>query len=300
MSYQKYLLIAQRSGEHYALGVYLGHKGLYYFTQMEEHAETIPLHQLLHYQDCLMCSFEDRELLTAEDRKQIKDIGLSFRGRNAWPMFRRYEPGYHPWYINQEECVFLTQSLRQTLFVIEKVRSGSFGVDTEHGKNIVRYGKEKDGNLEWFSKGVKLGYPTVSYKPVEINDDMLIRKIKKAGTRDDIVIQTDICYMPSPVQEEKHERPYYPRIFILADKKSGMIMDYEMYRDINEDADVALHKLINSCLIDGAPSEIQVGSEMMVAIFEDLCKKTGIKLKKVKRLPEIEQFIEGLYTFTRG
>lgn len=46
----------------------------------------------MHYQDCLMCSFEDRNELAGADRKQIKDLGLTFRGKNAWPMFRRMDP----------------------------------------------------------------------------------------------------------------------------------------------------------------------------------------------------------------
>ncbi len=66
-----------------------------------------------------MCSFEDRDLLSNEDRKQIKDLGLAFRGKNAWPVFRQYEPGYNPWFINDEECIFLTHALRQTLFVAD-------------------------------------------------------------------------------------------------------------------------------------------------------------------------------------
>ena len=174
-----YCSVMGRGGEHYALGVYLGNEGIFGFYNLMENADAIPRHQALHFQNCLMCSFEDRDLLANEDRKQIKTLGLSFRGRNAWPMFRWFEPGYNPWFINQEECIFLTHALRQTLFVATNVMTGQLRMDMEQGKTILRYSEEKDGKLEWYSKEVQLAFPTVSYSPVKITDDVLIQKIKK-------------------------------------------------------------------------------------------------------------------------
>jgi len=104
--------------------------------------------------------------------------------------------------------------------------------------------------------------------------------------------------MPSAVQENKRERPYFPRIFIIVDKKSGQVLDFETYESIDEDGNVTLNKLINMCLGSGVPIEIQVRSEKMVAILEDFCKKTGIKLKFVKGLPYIDHMLEEMaYSF---
>ncbi|PLR75973.1 hypothetical protein CU633_18065 [Bacillus sp. V3-13] len=287
-----YCSIMGRGGEHYALGVYLGDEGIFGFYNLMENSDTIPDHQVLHFQNCLMCSFEDRDQLANEDRKQIKTLGLSFRGRNAWPMFRRFEPGYNPWFINQEECIFLTHALRQTLFVATNVMTGQLRMDMEQGKTILRYSEEKDGKLEWYCKEIQLAFPTVSYSPVTISDDVLIQKIKKAGSMGDVSLQADTCYMPSAVQENKDKRPYFPRIFILAEQKSGQVLDFEIYGSVRDDANVTLNKLIGMCLEKGIPKEIQVRSEAMAAILDDFCKKAGIKLKVVKRLSGIDQVIE--------
>ena len=287
-----YCSIMGRAGEHYALGVYLGNEGIFGFYHLMEHADSIPSHQALHYQNCLMCSFEDRDLLSVEDRKQIKDLGLSFRGRNVWPMFRRYEPGYHPWYINEEECIFLTHALKQTLFVAGNVLAGQLEMDMEQGKTILRYSEENGSKLEWHSKKVQMKFPTVSYSPVKINDDILIQKIKMAGSMGNVSLQVDTLYMPSAVQENKGERPYYPRVFILAEQKSGQILGFEMYQSVSDDANVTLNKLMDICLENGIPKEIQVRSEAMEAILGDFCKKTGTKLKVVKRLSAIDQMMK--------
>ena len=289
-----YCSVMGKGGEHYALGVYLGDEGIFGFYHLMENADTIPSHQAIQFQNCLMCSFEDREQLANDDRKQIKTLGLSFRGRNAWPMFRRYESGYYPWVINQEECIFLTHALRQTLYVANDLMAGRLKMDMEQGKTILRYSEEKDGELKWYSKKIQLSVPTVKYKPVVINDDMLIRKVKKASSMGDITLQLDVCYMPSPVQEDKDERPYFPRVFIIAEQNSGLILDFEMYQSIDDDANVTLNKLIGICLEKGIPKEIKVRNESMVAILDDFCKKTGIKLKTVKRLSSVDQFIKEL------
>ncbi|MDN5312769.1 MAG: hypothetical protein PWQ68_1742 [Thermoanaerobacteraceae bacterium] len=44
--------------------------------------------------------------------------------------------------------------------------------------------------------------------------------------------------MPSPVRES-NERPYYPRLYVVADTKSGSIIDYEVYKNAKDDADVS-------------------------------------------------------------
>ena len=58
-----------------------------------------------------MASFEDRKLLQKEDFQLINKIGLKFSGPNSWPLFRSYRPGYHPWYLTNEEARYLTLCL---------------------------------------------------------------------------------------------------------------------------------------------------------------------------------------------
>lgn len=162
-----YCSVMGRIGQHYALGVYLGEKGLAGFFELLEKAAGTPYHQALHYQDCLMCSFEDREQLDKADRAQIKALGLSFRGRNAWPMFRRYEPGYLPWFINQAECIFLTHALRQTLIAAEEINEEKWDIDFEQGETILRRSREKNGELQWYSEKIQVNFPKVTYSPVK-------------------------------------------------------------------------------------------------------------------------------------
>lgn len=82
--------------------------------------------------------------------------------------------------------------------------------------------------------------------------------------------------------------------FVVADRATGMIIDFEIYENMQDDVDVAINKLINLCLENGAPGDIQIRSERMEAIFGDFCQKSGIKLKRVKRLSRVDKLLKEL------
>jgi hypothetical protein len=64
-----YCSIMGRVGENYALGLYLGNEGIFGFYHLMDHADSIPTYKMLDYQNCLMCSFEDRDFFTNDDKE---------------------------------------------------------------------------------------------------------------------------------------------------------------------------------------------------------------------------------------
>jgi hypothetical protein len=84
-------------GEHFAVAVYIGAKGLqgFWIAHSGDENPFIPAEVILETFH-LQASFEDRNMLRKDDRDIIKQLGLKFRGRNEWPMFRSYRPGFVP------------------------------------------------------------------------------------------------------------------------------------------------------------------------------------------------------------
>ena len=83
-------------GELYALAVYLGTEGLEGYLKIRSEEISLSDIDMLHIQKCLMASFEDRNFLQKPDLQVVKKLNLKFRGRNLWPLFRSYRPGYLP------------------------------------------------------------------------------------------------------------------------------------------------------------------------------------------------------------
>jgi hypothetical protein len=101
-------------GEHLSIAVYLGARGLNGFWQMQELGPRLTPEFVLQVPQ-IQGSFEDREDITAEDRKVMKQLSLKFRGGQAWPQFRSFRPSCIPWYLEKDEAALLTCALEQIL-----------------------------------------------------------------------------------------------------------------------------------------------------------------------------------------
>lgn len=288
-----YCSVMGKSGQHFALGVFLGEAGLFGFAELMGRGE-ISDSQVMYHLNHLMCSFEDRGLLDKKDHEVIKGLGLTFRGKKGWPLFRHYEEGFLPWYLSAEHCSFLTMALQQTLQVTEDYRRGRLKLDFEQGTTVLRRCKEDNGILRWVSEEFKVRIPLLSYSPLQFRNELFLQRLKKVHRNTAFVLQAETCYLPLTVQEETDEKPYFPRAFFLADGASGMILDYSMYRRAKDDVEQVLNGLQDLFLEKGIPRQIQVRPGKMAAILEDFCEKADVDLKVVPDLPLIEEFIRGI------
>src|SRR5919199_91997 len=133
-------------GEHYAVSLYLGSKGLYEFWVFEEIGHLASPEGLLEIPQ-LQASFENRNELHNKDREVIKELGLKFRGRHAWPMFRSYRPGFAPWFVEAEEARFLTYALDQLLDVAPRFREDPSLLESSDESYLVRAPRREGGTL---------------------------------------------------------------------------------------------------------------------------------------------------------
>ncbi|MBW3625638.1 MAG: hypothetical protein KY468_19770 [Armatimonadetes bacterium] len=142
-----YCCVMGNLGEHYALAVYRGSEGLDgYLCMQQGYVPEDPL-DALAMQYALMASFEDREAMSKEDRQVMKELGLKFRGRNAWPQFRSYRPGYQPWYLTGEEARFLALALDQSVEVAVRIQGDPDLLErVPEGHVLVR---TRDAGGEW-------------------------------------------------------------------------------------------------------------------------------------------------------
>jgi hypothetical protein len=110
-------------GEHLSVAVYLGTEALFSFWNLDpDNMDTMPEQLLLIPQ--LQLSFEDRDQLEPKDRATIKELGLKFRGRQAWPMFRSFRPGYFPWHLDAAEVRLFIPCLGKPKMFFERFSGG--------------------------------------------------------------------------------------------------------------------------------------------------------------------------------
>jgi hypothetical protein len=107
-------------GEHFLVAVYRDLEAFYRMRRLTPDDIRHDPAQILNIPH-LQASFEDRGFVEAQDHRIIKELGLRFRGENAWPVFRSYRTGYHPWYLEPEEVLRLSVALEQLLDVAPRL-----------------------------------------------------------------------------------------------------------------------------------------------------------------------------------
>jgi hypothetical protein len=280
-----YCCVVGALGEFLGLVVYLGTEGLESYLKIQ--GSESPEEDDLSTGKCLTASLEDRKTLQKPDLEVIKRLGLRFRGTKSWPLFRSYEPGYYPWYLNQRQVRFLTHALTQAADVTLRIKQSRVLLSgSEDGRYLVRVAEQNGPELQWRDEwlapasleGTKCGVP--------VPDELRLQRIKKRDVRQAGIWEIDFSLVPMPIQEG--HRPFYPLCLLIVDQSSGFVL-----RSHLESKDLHGPEFQNQMLsaieeISLLPQEIWVKRDEVFQLFEPLTSRLGLKMKRVKRLKEVE------------
>src|SRR5829696_5721591 len=254
-------------GEHYAVSLYLGSEGIHGFLDLQEMGPFADPGDLIQVPQ-IQASFEDRVELDKRDREVIKELGLKFRGRNAWPMFRSYRPSLFPWFLEAGEVRFLSCALEQLEDVAPR-----------------------------FREDASMGVPPLDAPPIEI--EMEVPKIEALGRlpRGEVRLEVDFFMFPAPVQDEG-DRPYFPHMLLVVDAGSGMVLGSDLLAP--HPSPEAMWGRVPETLADQlfavelAPEKISVDSALLFDLLEPLASEAGFDLKLSPSLPGLEPARENL------
>jgi hypothetical protein len=295
-----YCCVMGRAGEHFALAVYLGTEGLEGYLKIQSGEIPLSSTDVLHLQNCLMASFEDRKFLQKKDLQVIKTLGLEFRGRNSWPLFRSYRPGYYPWYLSSDEAKYLTLALRQTIDVSLRFKNDPemFNPPTENQYLVWVPEEEKDG-LRWGDEWLQprpLEEAKIVAQPLDENQ---LERINRTITQRQGIWEIDSFYSPEAVKE-KEERPYFPLVILWIEHHSGLILNCHLAKLTEGVSNIPEQFLKLAENIKSLPQEILVKKEETFELLEPITCKLGIKLRSVKRLIAIEEAQNSMFEFFIG
>lgn len=291
-----YCVVLGSMGEVFALAVYRGTEGLEGITRIHTGMIELELEESIQVQNCLIASFEDRNDLQEQDREVIKKLGLKFRGRKEWPLFRSLQPGYVPWFINKEEGAFLIVALQQAREVVLRVKEKPNLLATPSEEHyFVRTAEKKGRKISWSDCYMK-PHPIVQEEPLPYNvDELRLKRIKKAATRRDIVLEVDFFYAPYPVQEKKGQRPFFPYLCLWVDRNSGLVLKHSLagHKELEP---VFRDNFINLLEdIQAIPSALLVRQEQARKILEPLAGGLGIEISMLKRLKKMDEVRESMF-----
>lgn len=272
-------------GEHYSVAVYLGRKGLYKFWSFQKRGSEGTAEDLLEIPQ-LQASYENREELTKEDREVIKGLGLKFRGRQAWPLFRSYRPGYFPWYVERDEARMLACALEQVTEVAPRLRENKSLLASRNGDSyLVRVYREG----EWIDEMIEIlpPEPTTISVPMDVEALVALKRVRRQVEN----MEIDFFMLPARIGE-RGKRPACAYALLVVESSSGMILGNEllgpeptieeMYGQIPVKM---VHLLARTGLV---PREVKVQSELLYGLLQPLGEELGFRIRHARRLPNLE------------
>jgi hypothetical protein len=282
-------------GEHLAVAVYLGAEGLYSFWGFQQVADSAPPEALLEMPH-LQASFEDRGELSTKDRDVIKELGLRFRGRQEWPMFRSYRRGYLPWYLEAPEARTLTYALEQAVEVALRFKEDPGMLDpSDEESYLVRVPREVRGNMVWEDEVMKV--PPLEPEPIPIVMDVQALEWVKQLPRGEHTLEVDLFVFPARIQE-KGARPYFPHILLMVESDRGLILGNELLAPepgLVEMWGLVPMKVVHQLARIGTlPREIKVRSFQLLALLKLLEEELDVEVKAAPRLRSLDQAKEAL------
>ncbi len=291
-----FVSIMGQLGEHYALALYLGADGLYRFWEMEMEPERDTSPDTLLAVPELQISFEDRDQLNPEDRTVIKELGLKFRGRQAWPLFRSYRPGFFPWYLEPAEARFLAYAVEQAIDVAPRFREDPSLLEPPGEYTyLVRVPHQEGETLVWEDQ--VLAVPPEEPEPVRIPMDMQALEAAKELPRMAHVLEVDFSVLPIRIGE-KGARPRYPYLLLLVDGDVGFIYGSE-FLEVETTVEatwgmVPLTLVRHFINLKMAPQRVRVTSPMLAQVLAPLAHELGFDILLQDKMPALDEARESL------
>ena len=284
-----YCCVMGAEGEHMALALYVGNKGLDSFRIIQE-SGGVGVHRLKSYetmlsQDCLQCAFENKDMLSAEElsavRSYASEHGITLRGANAFPQFLRYYPASYPWTVSEEEDVRrLCAALESALEVGKQVESADkvelgFWEGPAYGRTIPMLTRSGEG-FSWSTHRLPPKQPVQYPEPV-MGDDILLARLRRAGKRSGIWV-CDVVMMPKPILEDDASVPVFPYTLLAASYETEQALPTEVVPDYDSGCEILLRSLGRQMLEHGVPREIRVVDKRTYALLRNLASALRIRL----------------------
>jgi len=317
-----YCCVLGRFGEVYGLVVYLGSPGLEQHHKIQSGKMHAGSPDFAYNQNCLTAWFGARGDLDNTDLKVIKEVGLKFRGSNAWPQFRSMQPGYFPWYLSESEAKYLILCLEQSRQVALLFKNNPACL-TAPAKSLyfVRVPAKMAGNSvsdspsSDLSPGQQSLFPVAgearvrqwetrwlspapvvktAVKPFPL-DEVRLQRIKKNSQSHNGAWEVDAFFTTEPVAGDN--RPFFPYTFLCADHDSGFILSTVLAEPATWETEfpksfldsVEQHKLL--------PATLSLRKEELRELFIPLATQLGFKVELTKKLPAVDHAKRELLKF---
>jgi hypothetical protein len=280
-------------GEHLAVCVYPGIEAITQFRAVlkldnptAEDVLEIPQHQMV---------FEDRAHLDPDERRRPKELGLSFRGAQAWPRFRTYSPGFLSYPSSSEDLGVVRIAIEQLLEIAERFQREAPWVPEHPNVYLVR---EQDGAGVW--RDSRRTIPPAD-PPRYIGALSEAEAAQWAALRlGEGGLELDCFLLMTPIWTGK-AHPFYPYLLLGLDTASGAVLFHDSLT-VDDTVQEMFGRIPGRLVakytqLGYRPEEIVVRPGRLATLLETVAGRLSIPIRTRRNLPCLDPAKESFIAF---
>ncbi|MDQ0157099.1 plasmid pRiA4b ORF-3 family protein [Robertmurraya andreesenii] len=291
-----YCSIMGALGEEFGLAAFIGQDGLAFLKGIV--AGSVINEDAIYQNHSIVLSFCNRDELTPDDYNLIKQAGFTFRGHKKWPMFRSLVPGYYPWLLSSEEVESFAIVLERALDICRRVKDGLIieGFH-EEGECLAQSAVEISKTLNWQDTHILLKANEVEAEPSDFHiSELDLQRIKTKNKKFNVPLEIGMFYSLGPVQDQPSERPYFPLVFVAAERKNGMIVHHELLRPEEREKNIQSIFVQLGEKLEAVPREVWITRELHL-ILKPVLERLKISVVEIENQPIIQEIKKSMQQF---
>jgi hypothetical protein len=272
-------------GREFGLAVFMGDEGFESYRRLQSGEIDPDSFEAAAMMRSLSLILSARDDLDDEDYEVTRSLGLRFRGKKAWPLFRSVEPGWLPWFLDRDEARFLALALEMTLEVLDRVKDQMISLVNYEDKDLVLTLRLR--RSIWRDEWKRPPTPEPEKGLSESLKAPRLDRVRLSSGKPSGSWEIDVFPAPGALASTSG-RLYYPHISIAVDRPSGVVIGFDVTGPTN-DAHSTQEVIVNLFERVGAlPREVSVSTETMRDILEPVTNVLGIKVR-TGILPSLEE-----------
>jgi len=275
-------------GEFFGVALYRGDDGLHVLQRIAlERDEESALAGF----DGFMVTFNDREELTAAERRRIKAAGVKFRGRGAWPQVLLQRRGRLAADLPDEDASRLRPILAALAVVLELRCSEGIPPPVDLEGELPVY------EVSPFS--VELRYEAPGPAPEEALppvDEIGVARLLREATRTAVTVEFGGAAARARVADDEGYE-YVPFLFLAVDAATGVVLEPRLCEVGARKAECASHFLALLASAGQIPREVRVATDWIERAIAPTAEALGVEIVRREELPGVEHM---LAAFTTG
>jgi hypothetical protein len=292
-----YCSVLGRCGEHFGISAFVGARGFASYLGMYACGGQLS-DDFIVALDCFMLSFDDRDCIEPYQKDVFKQLGLKYRGRDAWPIMRRFHPHIPSTEPTAADLDFAAHFIDQCMGVAQRFRTNrTILPPLESGTLLTRVPYDDHGTLAWKDALRAAPEPPAATRMAPVPPPpALLEEVRQTCTRRAGEWECD-CRVIHAVIGPSRQAGRFPQLLLCVDHAQGLVLGFALMEQA-DDWHAVPDAFLNQCRRIGAlPTTLLLCSAALADVLAPTLTALKIAVRQLEMLSNCNDAFVGATAF---